>query len=55
MATEGYEKHHEEKMGRSKSVTILLQPGQKLPEGYEVSIQPVNLEKLFIALCGAEA
>ena len=54
-ATEGYEKHHEEKMGRSKSVTILLQPGQKLPEGYEVSIQPVNLEKLFIALCGAEA
>ena len=42
-------------MGRSKSVTILLQPGQKLPEGYEVSIQPVNLEKLFIALCGAEA
>ncbi len=53
-ATEGYEKHHEEKMGRSKSVTILLQPGQKLPEGYEVSIQPVNLEKLFIALCGAE-
>lgn len=54
-ATEGYEKHHEEKMGRSKSITILLQPGQKLPEGYEVSIQPVNLEKLFIALCGAEA
>lgn len=54
-ATEGYEKHHEEKMGRSKSVTILLQPGQKLPEGYEVSIQPVNLEKIFIALCGAEA
>lgn len=54
-ATEGYEKHHEEKMDRSKSVTILLQPGQKLPEGYEVSIQPVNLEKLFIALCGAEA
>ena len=54
-ATEGYEKHHEEKMGRSKSVTILLQPGQKLPEGYEVSIQPVNLEKLFIVLCGAEA
>ena len=54
-ATEGYEKHHEEKMGRSKSVTILLQPGQKLPEGYEISIQPVNLEKLFIALCGAEA
>ncbi len=28
-ATEGYERHHEEKMGRSKSVTILLKEGQK--------------------------
>ena len=34
-ATEGYERHHEEKMGRSKSVTILLKEGQKLPEGFQ--------------------
>ena len=51
-AVEGYEKHHEEKTGRSKSVTILLQEGQALPEGYDVTIQPLNLEKLFVALCG---
>ena len=53
-ATEGYEKHHEEKTGRSKSVTILLKEGQKLPEGYDITIQPVNLEKLFVSLCGME-
>ena len=51
-ATEGYEKHHEEKTGRSKSVTILLKEGQTLPEGYDVTIQPVSLEKLFVSLCG---
>ena len=53
-ATEGYERHHEEKMGRSKSVTILLEEGQKLPEGYDVNIQALNLEKLFVSLCGME-
>ena len=41
-ATEGYERHHEEKMGRSKSVTILLEEGQKLPEGYDVTILNKN-------------
>ena len=51
-ATEGYEKHHEEKMGRSKSVTILLKEGQELPKGYDVTIQPISLEKLFVSLCG---
>lgn len=53
-ATEGYEKHHEEKTGRSKSVTVLLKEGQKLPQGYDITIQPVNLEKLFVSLCGME-
>ena len=28
--------------------------GQKLPEGYDVTIQPLNLEKLFVSLCGME-
>ena len=54
-ATKGYDVHHEEKTGRSKSVTILLKEGQKLPEGYDVTIQPLNLEKLFVSLCGMEA
>lgn len=53
-ATEGYEKHHEEKMGRSKSVTILLKEDQALPKGYDVTIQPISLEKLFVSLCGLD-
>ena len=46
------ETHHEETMGRSKGVTVLLKPGQKLPEGYDISIQKLNLQKVFVALCG---
>lgn len=53
-AAEGYEKHHEEKMGRSKSVTILLKEGQELPKDYDVTIQPISLEKLFVSLCGLD-
>ena len=53
-AAEGYEKHHEEKMGRSKSVTILLKEGQELTKGYDVTIQPISLEKLFVSLCGLD-
>lgn len=46
------ETHHEETMGRSKGVTVLLKPGQKLPEGCDISIQKLNLQKVFVALCG---
>ena len=53
-AVAGYEKHHEERMGRSKGVTILLKDGQKTPQGHDVTIQPVGLEKLFVALCGMD-
>lgn len=53
-AVSGYEQHHEEKTGRSKSVTILLKNGEKLPEGYDVTIQPLSLQNLFVALCGME-
>ena len=53
-AVTGYEKHHEERMGRSKGVTILLKDGQKPPQGYDVTVQPVSLEKLFVALCGMD-
>ena len=53
-AAKGYEKHHEEKMGRSKSVTILLKEGQELPKDYDVTIQPISLEKLFVSLCGLD-
>ena len=52
-ATEGLEKHYEERLGRSKSVMVRLKPGQELPDA-EMTVQPMNLEKVFVALCGEE-
>lgn len=51
-ATAGLAVHHPERMGRSKGVTVLLEEGKTLHPGYDVSIQRVNLQKLFVALCG---
>lgn len=47
--------HHTEMIGRSKGVTILLGEGQSLADGYDVTVQPVSLQNLFVALCGREA
>ncbi|MBO5152909.1 MAG: ABC transporter ATP-binding protein [Eubacterium sp.] len=54
-ACAGLEIHHAEKMGRSKGVTVLLAPGQQIADGYDVTVQPVSLQNLFVALCGREA
>ena len=53
-ATAGLPCHHIEKIGRSKTVTVLLPAGEDLNPGYDVTVQPVNLQKLFVALCGEE-
>ena len=53
-ATAGLSCHHIEKIGRSKTVTVLLPEGEDLNPGYDVTVQPVNLQKLFVALCGEE-
>lgn len=47
--------HHEERLGRSKGVTVLLEPGQSIPAGCDVSIQKLSLQKVFVALCGEES
>ena len=54
-ATAGLECHHSENLGRSKSVTVLLGEDEALNPGYDVTVQPVNLQKIFVALCGEEA
>lgn len=54
-AVAGLNTYHPEKMGRSKGVTVLLKPGQSVKAGAELSVQPVNLQQVFIALCGKEA
>ncbi len=54
-ATEGLQCYHVESMGRSKGVTVMLEPGQSLKEGYDVTVQPLSLQNLFVALCGGES
>lgn len=53
-AVAGLEVHHTETVGRSKGVTVFLKPGQKVDEGRDVSVQPVSLQRAFVALCGEE-
>lgn len=47
--------YHEERLGRSKGVTVLLEPGQRISDKYDVSVQKLSLQKVFVALCGEEA
>lgn len=54
-AVAGLEIHHPETLGRSKGVTVFLKPGQQVDESRDVSVQMVNLQKAFVALCGEEA
>lgn len=54
-ACAGLEVHHVEQMGRSKGVTVLLAEGEQIADGYDVTVQPVSLQNLFVALCGREA
>ena len=53
-ATAGLDVHHAETVGRSKGVTVFLKPGQKVDESRDVSVQPVSLQRAFVALCGEE-
>lgn len=53
--SKGLAVYHAENIGRSKGVTVLLAPDQQLPEGHDVTVQPVSLQNLFVALCGREA
>ena len=54
-AVAGMSTCHTEKMGRSKGVTVLLKPGEKINAGAELSVQPMSLQQVFVALCGKEA
>ena len=47
----GLEVHHQEKIGRSKGVMVRLHGDQKIAQE-NVTIQPMSLQKVFVALCG---
>lgn len=53
-ASAGLQVYHEERLGRSRGVTVLLNPGEKIPAEYDVSVQKISLQKVFVALCGEE-
>ena len=52
--TAGMKVLHEEKMGRSKGVTVMLEPEKMLYNTPEVAVQPVSLQQVFVAICGKE-
>ena len=52
---DGKKVHHVEKLGRSKGVTVLLNPGEEPDtKGRDVDIRPQSLQDVFVALCGKE-
>lgn len=53
-ATAGLRVFHEEREGRKKSVTVLLEEGQEMRSAYDVDVRPISLQKLFVSLCGKE-
>lgn len=53
-ATAGLATFHKERIGRSLGVTVLLKQGETIGKNYDVSVQPLNLQKIFVSLCGKE-
>ena len=52
---DGKKVHHVERLGRSKGVTVLLNPGEEPDtKGRDVDIRPLSLQDVFVALCGKE-
>lgn len=56
-ATGGLECYRAEKIGRAKTVCVRTKPSEsirKYTEGYDLDVEPMNLQKVFVALCGEE-
>lgn len=54
-AVTGMTTYHPEKLGRSKGITVLLKEGENIQASAELSVQPMSLQQLFVAMCGKEA
>ena len=53
-AAAGLEIHQIQSIGRGKSVVVLLKDGETLRRDVDVTVQPMSLQKVFVALCGEE-
>lgn len=46
---------HQEKLGRSKGITLMLDKGEVFDKkGKDVEVSPLSLQDVFVALCGKE-
>lgn len=54
-AVVGYKTYRPEKLGRSKGITVLMEPGKTFSASPELSVQPMSLQQVFVAMCGKEA
>lgn len=53
--SQGKKMYHPEKLGRSKGVTLFLEPGESFDKsGKDIDVSPVSLQDVFVALCGGE-
>ena len=52
---EGKKTYHMETLGRSKAATVMLEPGEELKNTADITVQPMNLQQIFVAMCGKEA
>lgn len=50
-AVKGLRVYAPERTGRGKGVTVILSEGERIDDSFDVTIQPVNLSKVFLALC----
>lgn len=53
-ACKGIKTYNPEIIGRSKGVTVFLKDNEKIDSSIDVSIQPVSLQDIFVALCQEE-
>ena len=51
-ATLGLEIYKTESGGRGKAVTVMLHEGQRIRDEYDVTIQPMTLQNIFVAFSG---
>lgn len=53
-AVAGLQSYRPERLGRNKGVTVLLREGETIDRQYDVTVQPISLQRVFVALCGEE-
>lgn len=53
-AVKNLKTYRPEKVGRSKGITVLMDHSQEFQTDSDLTVQPVSLQNLFIALCGDE-